>query len=120
MTLEDLGNLGDFVGGAAVIVTLVYLAVQIRQNTRMLRQATGQTFRSDSTAVIGLTAHSAENAAVYRKGLTHPDQLSPDERTHFFLLLTANFFHLAQGHLAYLEGAQSEVTWESQRLAVKF
>ena len=31
--LEALGNLGDFVGGVAVIVTLLYLASQIRQNT---------------------------------------------------------------------------------------
>ena len=33
MSLEDLGNLGDFIGSIAVIVTLIYLAIQIRQNT---------------------------------------------------------------------------------------
>jgi len=32
--LETLGNLGDFVGGIAVVVTLIYLALQIRQNTQ--------------------------------------------------------------------------------------
>ena len=37
VSLEDLGNLGDFIGGIAVIVTLLYLAVQIRQNTRTLQ-----------------------------------------------------------------------------------
>ncbi len=37
--LEDLGNLGDFVGGIAVIATLLYLAMQVRQNTRSLRSA---------------------------------------------------------------------------------
>ena len=37
--LEDLGNLGDFIGGIAVIATLLYLAMQIRQNTRSLRSA---------------------------------------------------------------------------------
>ena len=34
MTLEDLGNLGEFVGAIGVVVSLVYLALQIRQNTR--------------------------------------------------------------------------------------
>ena len=29
--LEDIGNLGDFVGGIAVIITLIYLATQIPQ-----------------------------------------------------------------------------------------
>ena len=36
--LEDLGNLGDFLGGIAVIATLLYVAVQIRQNTRQITQ----------------------------------------------------------------------------------
>ena len=34
MDLDALGNLGDFIGGIAVIVTLVYLANQIRQTPR--------------------------------------------------------------------------------------
>jgi hypothetical protein len=38
MTLEDLGNIGDFVGGIAVILTLIYLAIQIRQNTAQIAQ----------------------------------------------------------------------------------
>lgn len=39
MSLSDLGNLGDFVGGIAVVVTLAYLAIQIRQNTQEVRSA---------------------------------------------------------------------------------
>ena len=34
--LEALGNVGDFVGGLAVVITLIYLAVQIRLNTRQM------------------------------------------------------------------------------------
>ena len=40
MTLEDLGNLGDFLGGIGVVVTLLYLAVQMRHNSEQLRQNT--------------------------------------------------------------------------------
>ncbi len=39
MTLEDLGNIGEFVGAVGVVVTLVYLAIQIRSNTREVRSA---------------------------------------------------------------------------------
>ncbi len=39
MTLSDLGNLGDFLGGVGVIVTLAYLAIQIRRNTQEVRSA---------------------------------------------------------------------------------
>ncbi len=34
MTLQDLGSLGELVGGIAVVVSVVYLAIQIRHNTR--------------------------------------------------------------------------------------
>ena len=33
MTIFELGALGEFVGSIAVVVTLIYLALQIRQNT---------------------------------------------------------------------------------------
>ena len=36
MTIEQMGSLGEVVGAIAVIVTLVQLAVQIRQNTRAI------------------------------------------------------------------------------------
>ena len=32
--IETLGNLGDFIGGVAVVGSLIYLAIQIRSNTR--------------------------------------------------------------------------------------
>jgi hypothetical protein len=39
LTLSDLGNLGEFLGGIGVIVTLAYLAIQIRRNTQEVRSA---------------------------------------------------------------------------------
>jgi hypothetical protein len=42
MSLEDLGNIGEFVAAVAVVVSLVYVAVQIRQNTRSVRASSYQ------------------------------------------------------------------------------
>ncbi len=42
MDLETLGDLGDFVGGIGVLITLVYLAFQIRRNTATTRVQTVQ------------------------------------------------------------------------------
>ena len=36
MSLEDLANLGEFVGAIGVVLSLIYLAVQIRQKSRGL------------------------------------------------------------------------------------
>ena len=44
-TAQLLGNLGEFVGAIAVVVTLGYLAVQVRQNTRSNYISRGDTAR---------------------------------------------------------------------------
>ena len=36
MTIQDWGALGEIIGALAVVASLVYLAVQIRQNSRQL------------------------------------------------------------------------------------
>jgi hypothetical protein len=35
MTLQDLGNLGEFIGSIAVVITLIYVARQIRQSSEV-------------------------------------------------------------------------------------
>ena len=36
LTIQDLGSLGEFFGSIAVLATLVYLALQTRQNTEAI------------------------------------------------------------------------------------
>ena len=48
MDITTLAAWGEFLGGIAVVVSLVYLASQIRQNSRLLRvSATAAVFDSD-------------------------------------------------------------------------
>ena len=44
MALEQLGNLGEFVAAIAVVVSIFYLAVQMRQNTATVEAAAYQTW----------------------------------------------------------------------------
>lgn len=48
--LETLANFGEFVGGIAVIVSLVYLAVQIRSNTNAVKAQAVATWHSASVS----------------------------------------------------------------------
>ena len=47
LTIQDLGALGELLGSVAVLFTLVYLALQTRQNTLAIRAQLDAT-RSDS------------------------------------------------------------------------
>jgi hypothetical protein len=39
VTRSELAGLAEFVGGVAVVISLVYLAIQVRQNTHSVRGA---------------------------------------------------------------------------------
>ena len=52
MNWEAIGAIGEVVGGIAVVVTLVYLAIQIRQNTHMSRASMTKDLMLASRAAI--------------------------------------------------------------------
>ncbi len=59
MNWDAIGAVGEVVGAAAVIASLVYLAVQIRQNTRAVRRASGrQTGEKNAVALRALADYS--------------------------------------------------------------
>ena len=104
--LDELGNLGDFIGGVAVLVTLVYVAIQIRQNTAQLKIG-GEIARTDTYArsvesfseFRSLLISDSEMADIYLRGCRDMGSLSPVERLRFYLILQ-QVFHTVQAALA--------------------
>jgi hypothetical protein len=43
MNLNDLASIGEFVGGFAVLITLIYLAIELRGNTKALKAEVSNT-----------------------------------------------------------------------------
>ena len=77
MTIMELGAIGEFVGAIGVVVTLAYLAVQIRQNTRAMegaeRLALAQTYQMKSGCTPG-NAGSSGGVGAYWPDLDETDQ----------------------------------------------
>jgi hypothetical protein len=98
MSIVELGALGEFVGAIAVVVTLVYLAIQIRQNTRAMQEAKrlalAQTYQMRADALQNMLVQAAESdhispiisklvAAGYPEEIASLDRLSAAERGRF-------------------------------------
>jgi hypothetical protein len=91
VTLQDLGSLGELIAAVATVATLIYLAVQIRQNTRALGHAADRAVLEDANNWRGNLIQNPEVAELYRKGLRDPDALDPIEKLRFRMLLDALF-----------------------------
>jgi hypothetical protein len=109
--LDALGNIGDFIGGIGVIITLLYLAVQIRQNTTSSRTESYQAVVaaiSDWTRAVGT---NAESSRIADKGSRDLASLSPSERVQFNLIMASLVRNLENIHYQYIHGAIDESTW---------
>ncbi|MEM1261001.1 MAG: hypothetical protein AAGH76_01260 [Pseudomonadota bacterium] len=98
MTLDDLGNIGEIVGGIAVVVSLLYLATQIRQSSRIDRF---QAHRSLSEAMAGIMADIARDPEMYRvwrQLIDHPESASDNDRERFGMMLYRAFSTFGDAH----------------------
>ena len=92
MTLQDLGDLGDLIGGIAVVITLIYLAAQIRQNTALITAQTVQASVDATQRVLLLRAENAPLRAVLRKTRKN-EALNADDTEMLASYLQASFMN---------------------------
>jgi len=118
MTIMELGAIGEFLGAIGVIVTLIYLSVQIRQNTHAMDEgrklALAQTYqmRSDALQQMTVTAATTEIGSIiarlndmgYPLDITALDRLTVEERGKFRLWQIAQQTHWDNMHFQYLQG----------------
>jgi hypothetical protein len=98
MTIMELGALGEFVGAIAVVATLAYLAIQIRQNTHTMeeskRLALAQTYQMRADALQEMLVRASESEHIgpiitkltlagYPESVASLDVLTPEERGRF-------------------------------------
>ena len=80
MDIMELGAVGELVGGVAVVASLIYVGLQVRQNTSALRANAAQGFADSINGAILLTASGGEPTRAWRLASEAPSSLSGDER----------------------------------------
>ena len=83
LDLEALANLGELVSAIAVVVSLAYLAYQVRQNTQSLRTENYARALERVAAIQARLSSDAGFAAVFTRGTIDPASLSSEERVQF-------------------------------------
>ena len=106
MNWEALGAIGEIVGAVVVVLTLGYLAVQMRQNTRAVRVASFHQVADSFSAVSLAVVQDPTLVSLLMRVSVNPENLAREEhaRLTFFLLTLfrraeSMFFHSEQGTL---------------------
>ena len=111
MDLDTLAKLGEFVGGFFVVVSLIYLAHQVRQNTKSLRTENYGRVLDRMSSLQSKLSSDRELNRIVTIGAQAPDQLSRSDRVRFtwavYELLGAGEFMYHQA----MEQALPESVW---------
>ncbi len=116
MNWDAIGAIGEVCGAIAVVVTLFYLASQIRQNTNALKSESRQ------AALVG--GHAELFKMVDNPGIiltiASQDSLSKEEQAalsaYYFATVRTREFAWGQ----YREGAIDEAQWETEVNVIQF
>lgn len=85
--LESLANLGEIIGGFAVVVSLIYLAMQVRQNTQAQQTENFSRALERQAAMQGVLGQDQETTRIFSQGLEDSTALTAGERVRFTWLM---------------------------------
>ena len=110
MNWEAMGAIGETLGAIGVIVTLIYLASQLRQNTKTMRSSTYQTY---AALAMNISDYLAEHAEIFAK-LGRAEELSDAEQMQHSMYSMKMFYQMETTFLHYQEGAITQDIFESR------
>jgi len=112
--LDALGNLGDLLGGIGVILTLAYLAVQVRQNTRAVRTSSRQGV-VDGFRTINRLMLDPSVSRTFSKGRASFPDLPFDERSGFNVLMNEHALFFQSAYALHESGQLEDETYHAYR-----
>jgi hypothetical protein len=120
MNLEQLANLGEFLGGVAVITSLIYVAIQLRGNRHTQRSDSYGRSLEMLRDVQSRFATNPEYARVYNRGMVEPETLSIEDRLKFTWACTEMFGAFEYMHYQAMQGDMPEEIWLRWERTLRF
>ena len=120
MDITTLAAWGEFLGGIGVIASLIYLASQIRQNSRLMQASTTSASSQVEVAVNTLMAQDPKVAKAYAEGLADRDSLSEEDRHRFDSVVQLWLQVLRQQHQFQRDGIGSPDEWAYRHEGMRF
>lgn len=120
MNWEAIGAVGEILGAAAVIATLAYLSIQIRQS-KVSTTSANVLSAIESFNPLNMTVGSDPDlASLVNRGVSDFDSLDEKERAQYSYIQRAYFNSFWNVFLQYKLGALSEEMWSLYAHQVAF
>ncbi len=118
MNWDAIGAIAELLGAVGVIASLVYLATQMKQNTRAMRASSYQMLRQEVTQVFQSPVAIHGLSKTIRTGLTDFERLDEDEALEFGYWAIGIVQTYDNAYYQYRVGMLDGDRWEMQRAVI--
>ena len=115
MNWDAIGAIAELLGAIGVILTLFYLAAQIRQNTTSIRTVAGMDMSKQAAAWFARMTVQPELGRIYSLAAEDPDSLTPEESFRFLTYIAEIFFLYEGQYEMYRQDQIAEEIWIPKR-----
>lgn len=113
MSLEQASFVAQIISAVAIIASLIFVGVQLRQATRAMRNSSSQAHSAIYSGVISTIIDNGEFASIWRRGLADPESLDEDELVRFIACASAQFRFFESSRVQWLNGQLDGEHWQN-------
>ena len=103
--LSDIASLAEIVGAVAVVISLLYVGVQVRDTTRAVRSAAVNDANTAIQSWYQMMASDPQVLKTFLDGTLSPEPLSRDEEFRFMMTTQAAMYAFQNSYLLGQEGS---------------
>jgi hypothetical protein len=112
LDLQALDNLGEAIAAVGVIISLIYLALQVRQNTRSIRAATYQGMLDSSRAILNDFYAGPDVREFFLRATKSLEDLTDEDRLRLQALGLVAFRHMDNALYQNRVGTLAPELWD--------
>lgn len=113
MDLANVANLAEIVGTAMVVISLIYVGVQIRKNTQATKLTTAQNVSQDLRSALSFIVSESEFATIHLRGIRNVEELTPDEKHRFYAFVNLFLRTVENAYYQNKTGVLDPYVWEA-------
>lgn len=113
LKLKDIARVGEIIGAAAIIISLIYVGIQVDDSTKAVRSATANDTSAAISSWYAEVGVDPQASHVVLNGFANPDSLSRDEIAQFVYLMHGLFLQYQAAYYLSQEGTLDEELRES-------
>ena len=113
LTLEQAYYVAEILGVLSIVISLIYVAIQIRQNTMAIRSDTAQSIHNNWGEAYGRLSSNMELTGVLMKGNAGIDRLTDEEKVDFIAYWMETFLTFQNAYYQFKSGTFEGRLWHT-------